>query len=53
MNLKKPKFWDKNQPSIFAYFLYPVALLVKFLNFLNKKKNKTKVKIKTICVGNI
>jgi tetraacyldisaccharide 4'-kinase len=53
MNLKKPKFWDHNKPNIFAYFLYPFALLIKLLNFLNSKKNKKKVKIKTICVGNI
>ena len=53
MNLKKPKFWDYNQPNVLAYCLYPIALFIKFLNFLNVKKNKTKVKIKTICVGNI
>ena len=53
MNLKKPKFWDYNKPNIFAYFLYPVALLIKLLSFLNSRKNKKKVKIKTICVGNI
>ena len=53
MNLKKPKFWDYNKPNIFAYFLYPFALLIKLLSFLNSKKNKKKVKIKTICVGNI
>ena len=53
MNLKKPKFWDYNKPNIFAYFLYPFALLIKLLSFLNSKKNKNKVRIKTICVGNI
>ncbi len=53
MNLKKPKFWDNKKPNIFAYFLYPVAFFIKLLNFLNTKKNKKKVKIKTICVGNI
>ena len=53
MNLKKPKFWDYNKPNILAYFLYPVAILIKLLSFLNVKKNKTKLKIKTICVGNI
>ena len=53
MNLKKPKFWDNKKPNIFAYFLYPVALLIKLLNFLNTNKTKKKVKIKTICVGNI
>ena len=53
MNLKKPKFWDYKKPNIFAYFLYPIAFLIKHLSFLNVKKNKTKFKIKTICVGNI
>ena len=53
MNLKKPKFWDYNQPNILSYILYPISFLIKLLNFLNTKKNKTKVKIKTICVGNI
>ena len=47
MNLKKPKFWDYNKPNIFAYFLYPFALLIKLLSFLNSRKNKKKVKIKT------
>ena len=53
MNLKKPKFWDYNRPNILSYFLYPISFLIKLINFLNTKKNKTKVKIKTICVGNI
>ena len=53
MNLKKPKFWDNKKPNIFAYFLYPLALLIKFISYLKTKKNKSKVKIKTICVGNI
>ena len=42
MNLKKPKFWDYNKPNIIAYFLYPVAFLIKLLSFLNSKKNKKK-----------
>ena len=53
MNLKKPKFWDYNKPNIFAYFLYPIAFLIKLHSFLNLKKNKKKVGIKTICIGNI
>jgi len=36
MNLKKPKFWDYNKPNIFAYFLYPVAILIKLLNLDRK-----------------
>ncbi len=53
MNLKKPKFWDYNRPNIFAYFLYPITFLIKFLIYLSKKKHKRKFKIKTICIGNI
>ena len=53
MNLKKPKFWDYNTPNFFAYFLYPLTFLIKFLSFLGRKQNKKKFKIKTICVGNI
>ena len=52
MNLKKPKFWDYKKPNIYAYLLLPVTILIKiFITF--KKKPKTKIKIKTICVGNI
>ena len=52
MSLKKPRFWDYKTPNLYAFFLYPLALLIKlFLYFrLNKLK---KFKIKTICVGNI
>ena len=52
MNLKKPKFWDYKQPNIYAYLLFPLAILIKFLSHL-KNNSKRKVKIKTICVGNI
>ena len=36
MTLKKPKFWDKENPDIYAYFLYPIALIVQFLGYLKK-----------------
>ena len=52
MNLKKPKFWDYKKPNIYAYLLYPVAILIKFFSYL-KKDTKQRVEIKTICVGNI
>ena len=52
MNLKKPKFWDYKKPNIYAYLLYPLAILIKFLSYL-KKDTKQRVEIKTICVGNI
>ena len=54
MKLKKPKFWDYKKPNIYAYLLYPIALLIKILNSVKAKlKSKEKTKIKTICVGNI
>ena len=55
MNLKKPKFWDYKKPNIYAYCLLPIAYLLQILNsfkFLKKQKTK-KLKIKTICIGNI
>ena len=52
MNLKKPKFWDYKKPNIYAYLLYPLAILIKFFRYL-KKDTKQRVEIKTICVGNI
>ena len=52
MNLKKPKFWDYKKANIYAYLLYPISLLVKFIKFflITRPKN---FKLKTICVGNI
>ena len=52
MNLKKPKFWDFKKPNIYAYILLPIAVILQSLK-LFKNKSKTKLKIKTICVGNI
>ena len=52
MNLKKPKFWDFKKPNIYAYILIPIAVILQSLR-LFKNKSKTKLKIKTICVGNI
>ena len=50
MNLKKPKFWDYNYLSIYAYLLLPVAFIISLLSKINKKRNQ--FKIKTICEGN-
>ena len=41
MNLKKPKFWDYNRPNIYAYLLYPLTFLIKFINIF---KSKPKIK---------
>jgi len=53
MNLKKPKFWDYKRPNIYAYILVPIAFLLKILNMVKIKSKNKKLKIKTICVGNI
>ena len=54
MNMKKPKFWDNENPNIFAYLLLPITLLINFANLLRRgKKKKKEFKIKTICIGNI
>ena len=53
MNLKKPKFWDKQEPNFFSYILIPITIFIKIIVSL-KPKSKIKIKnIKTICVGNI
>ena len=53
MKLKKPKFWDYKYPSLYAYALIPIAILIKIFNFFNRKSIKYSPKIKIICVGNI
>ena len=53
MNLKKPKFWDLKEPNFFAYVLLPIAIILQNLKYLLSKKEPFKLKIKTICVGNI
>ena len=52
MNLKKPKFWDYKKPNLYAYILLPLAFLIQIISFFLKKKQKKKIKIKTICIGN-
>ena len=53
MNLKKPKFWDYKKPNLIAYTLIPLSFLLSLVKLLEIKKKIRKVKIKTICVGNI
>ena len=53
MNLKKPEFWNLEKPNIFAYLLLPIAFLIQLRNFFKIKLRKEKIKIKTVCVGNI
>ncbi len=52
MNLKKPKFWDNKKPNLYAYLLFPIAILINILKRLFQGSNNKKFKIKTICVGN-
>ena len=54
MNFFKPKFWDKNQISLFAVLLFPISLLIKLLAFLKRSLTKTyQFSIPIVCVGNI
>ena len=54
MSFFKPKFWDKNQVSLFSILLFPIALLIKLLNFFKRSITKTyQCSIPVICVGNI
>lgn len=54
IKIKKPKFWDEKEISLFSRLLFPLSLIVSIFVFLKKnflKKNKFKIPI--ICVGNI
>ena len=51
MYIKKPIFWNKK--GIISFILLPLSFLTLLINFLKKKSKKNKMKIKTICIGNI
>ena len=54
MNFFKPKFWDKNQISLFSILLFPITLIIKLLSFFKRSMTKTyQCPIPVICVGNI
>ena len=53
MKLKKPKFWDYEKPSFFAYLLLPFSIIIGLIAKINSKPKYPNSKIKTICVGNI
>ena len=54
MKCFKPKFWNKNQISIFSILLMPVSFFVIFINFVKYSTTKKhNYSIPTICVGNI
>ena len=53
MKLKKPKFWDYEKPNLFAFILYPLAVIFALISSLKKKSLENNLKIKTVCFGNI
>lgn len=54
MSFFKPKFWDQNEISPFSILLFPIALLIKLLNFIKRSLTKSgQSSIPVICVGNI
>ena len=54
MKFFKPRFWDKNQVSVYSIFLLPLSLLIQLFNKLKSFFIKgQKCSIPVICVGNI
>ena len=54
MNFKKPKFWDYKKPNIYAYLLFPIALILQLFQKIKiTSPTEQDLNIKTICVGNI
>ena len=54
MKLLKPKFWDKNNISIFSTLLLPFSILFKILSYFKRALVKNEQSsIPVICVGNI
>ena len=54
MKFFKPKFWDKNQISLYSIFLFPISLLIQLFNLLMRFITKgQKCSVPVICVGNI
>ena len=54
MLIKKPRFWDSKNFSIWPIILYPVSIIYLFVVNLISKLNKKQIfEIPIICVGNI
>ena len=54
MNFKKPKFWDYKKPNIYAYLLFPIALILQLFQKIKiTSPTELNLNIKTICVGNV
>ena len=53
MLLNKPKFWDYKKSNLLSILLIPFSMIIGISNLINFLYHKKKLKIKTICVGNI
>ena len=53
MLLNKPKFWDYKKSNLLSILLMPFSMIIGISNLINFLYTKKKLKIKTICVGNI
>ena len=53
MQIKKPKFWDLKEQSLYSYLLWPLSKLVELISFFKIKRKRKFYNIKTICIGNI
>lgn len=51
MNFSKPNFWKTK--NIISLFFLPLSIIIYIVNFFKNIFPKKKLKIKTICVGNI
>ena len=51
MKINRPLFW--NDINLISILLYPLSLITYFINIIKKTSHKKKLKIKTICVGNL
>ena len=54
MKVNKPKFWDKNYPTIFSILLLPISYIYQIMFKIKKLfSSERKFSIPIICVGNI
>ena len=53
MKLKKPKFWNSSNFSIWPYLLFPISFFFFLLSLFKNIKKKNRFSIPIICVGNI
>lgn len=53
IQLKKPKFWDKEKPNYLSFILLPISKIVEQVGKLLSKKRAKINGIKSICIGNI